>query len=125
MHGKIIKTLQLVNEYFPTDQQLKDVFRILSDAAQTPPIKTKIEILKFLKLLATKYCVGNEFSPMGNSEKAIVKIIQMTEDQKSVDLRTLAKMCIVALYNCNTPVVRIIYLYLVFIIEIYKIKYFR
>ncbi|KAL5286274.1 CLASP1 family protein [Megaselia abdita] len=108
MHGKIMKTLQLVNEYFPTDQQLKDVFRILSDSAQTPPIKTKIEILKFLKLLATKYCMGNELTPQGNSEKAITKIIQMTDDQKSVDLRSLARMCIVALYNCNTPAMTLI-----------------
>ncbi|XP_055919467.1 CLIP-associating protein isoform X9 [Eupeodes corollae] len=103
MHGKIWKTLQLVHEYFPTDIQMKDVFRILSDSAQTPPTKTKIAILKFLTNLATSYCTAGDFPNQGPVEKAILKIVQLAGDQKSVELRGQARLCLIALYNCNTP----------------------
>ncbi|XP_037940370.1 CLIP-associating protein-like [Teleopsis dalmanni] len=106
MNGKIWKTLQLVHESFPTDLQMKDVFRILTDAAQTPSAKTKIAILKFLTNLATTYCKNTDFpSEDGSSqvEKAVLKIVQLAGDQKSVELRGQARLCLVALYNCNTP----------------------
>lgn len=103
MHGKIWKTLQLVHEYFPTDIQMKDVFRILSDSAQTPPTKTKIAILKFLTNLATSYCTAGDLPIQGPVEKAILKIVQLAGDQKSVELRGQARLCLIALYNCNTP----------------------
>lgn len=103
MHGKIWKTLQLVHEYFPTDLQMQCVFRILSDSAQTPPIKTKIAILKFLTNLATSYCTAINFPNQNPYDKAISKIVQMSTDQKSAELRGQARQCLIALYNCNTP----------------------
>lgn len=109
MHGKIWKSLQLVHEYFPTDLQMKDVFRILSDSAQTPCTKTRIAILKFLTSLANAYCKNTDF-PGANEgvvmpivEKALQKIVQMAGDQKSLELRNQARQCLIALYNLNTP----------------------
>lgn len=107
MHTKIWKTLQVVHEYFPTDLQMRDVFRILSDSAQTPSTKTKIAILKFLTNLATTYCKNSDFPSDEASQhqvaKAVVKIVQLSGDQKSVELRGQARLCLIALYNCNTP----------------------
>ncbi|XP_037906162.1 CLIP-associating protein isoform X11 [Hermetia illucens] len=103
MHGKIWKTLQIVHEYFPAELQLQCVFRILVDAAQTPPTKTKIAILKFLTNLATTYCPATCFKSQAPADRAITKIIQFANDQKSAELRGQARSCIIALYNCNTP----------------------
>ncbi|XP_013115418.1 CLIP-associating protein [Stomoxys calcitrans] len=109
MHGKIWKTLQVVHEYFPTDLQMKDVFRILSDSAQTPCTKTRIAILKFLTSLANTYCKNTDFPGSEDGtvlpivEKALLKIVQMAGDQKSLELRNQARHCLIALYNLNTP----------------------
>ncbi|XP_055379521.1 CLIP-associating protein isoform X10 [Condylostylus longicornis] len=103
MHGKIWKTLQLVHEYFPTELQMHCVFRILVDAAQTPSTKTRIATLKFLTNLATTYCSASDFTNEGPAEKAISKIVQLSIDQKSAELRAQARYCLIALYNCNTP----------------------
>ncbi|XP_075164234.1 CLIP-associating protein [Haematobia irritans] len=109
MHGKIWKTLQVVHEYFPTDLQMKDVFRILSDSAQTPCTKTRIAILKFLTSLANTYCKNTDFPGSEDGtvlpivDKALLKIVQMAGDQKSLELRNQARHCLIALYNLNTP----------------------
>ncbi|XP_058466866.1 CLIP-associating protein isoform X3 [Malaya genurostris] len=105
MHGKIWKTLQLIYEYFPADLQMQCVFRILVDAAQTPNIKTRQATLKFLTTLATTYCTAAQFVTHSQIQhlvdRAILKIIQTALDQKSLELKSQARSCIVALYNCN------------------------
>lgn len=85
--------------------------RILIDAAQTPTVKTKIAELKFLTNLATTYCRSDEFPKQAPTEKAILKIVQLSNDQKSVELRTQARYCLIALYNCDTPNVSINVIY--------------
>lgn len=105
MHGKIWKTLQLIYEYFPADLQMQCVFRILIDAAQTPNTKTRQATLKFLTTLATTYCTAAQFVIHSQTQqlvdRAILKIIQTALDQKSLELKSQARSCIVALYNCN------------------------
>lgn len=104
MYGKIWKTLQLVHEYFPPDLQMQAVFRIVIDAAQTPNMKTKIATLKFLTNLATTYCTSDiQISQHSTVDKAMMKISQFLMDQKSIELRSQARLCVVALYSCNTP----------------------
>ncbi|XP_055538196.1 CLIP-associating protein isoform X9 [Wyeomyia smithii] len=105
MHGKIWKTLQLIYEYFPADLQMQCVFRIVNDPAQTPNIKTRQATLKFLTTLATTYCTAAQFITHSQIQqlvdRAILKIIQTALDQKSLELKSQARSCIVALYNCN------------------------
>lgn len=78
-------------------------FRILVDAAQTPSVKTKIAELKFVTNLATTYCRSEDFPKQPATSKAIQKIVQLANDQKSVELRSQARQGLIALYNCNTP----------------------
>uniref|UniRef100_A0A182WIQ9 TOG domain-containing protein n=1 Tax=Anopheles minimus TaxID=112268 RepID=A0A182WIQ9_9DIPT len=105
MHGKIWKTLQIIYEYFPSELQLQCVFRILVDNAQTPNVKTRQATLKFLTQLATSYCMASQFVVHPQNQQmvnhAIQKIIQTSLDPKSIELKSQARMCIVALYNCN------------------------
>ncbi|XP_020815964.1 CLIP-associating protein [Drosophila serrata] len=105
MHSKICKTLQVVHEYFPTQLQLKELFRIISDSTQTPTTKTRIAILRFLTDLANTYCKSSDF-PSDHSqacERTVLKLAQLSADQKSMELRSHARNCLVALYNLNTP----------------------
>uniref|UniRef100_A0A6M2DJN9 Putative microtubule associated-protein orbit n=1 Tax=Xenopsylla cheopis TaxID=163159 RepID=A0A6M2DJN9_XENCH len=100
--NRIMRTLEIINEYFPTHLQMKCVFRFLTNNAQTPNIKTKIATLKFLKTLTTSYDVSNNFYYQDPASKALLKIITFSSDPKSSELRTEAKYCLVAIYNCNT-----------------------
>ncbi|XP_016984508.1 LOW QUALITY PROTEIN: CLIP-associating protein [Drosophila rhopaloa] len=105
MHSKIWKTLQVVHEYFPTQLQLKELFRIISDSTQTPTTKTRLAILRFLTDLANTYCKSSDF-PSDQSqacERTVLKLAQLASDQKSMELRSQARSCLVALYNLNTP----------------------
>ncbi|KAM8709603.1 hypothetical protein ACLKA7_016417 [Drosophila subpalustris] len=105
MHSKIWKTLVVVHEYFPTQLQLKELFRIISDNTQTPTTKTRIAILRFLTDLANTYCKSSDFpsDQSQNCERTVLKLAQMSGDQKSMELRSYARSCLVALYNLNTP----------------------
>lgn len=82
------------------------MFRILCDAAQTPSNKIKIAQLKFLEDLAKTYCTASEFQTQPPADKAVLKLLNMSVDQKSKELKQQAQMCLIALYNCNTPNVR-------------------
>lgn len=77
-------------------------FRILIDGAQTPSTKTKIAMLRYLSNLISKRCTANDFPSHPSTERAIIKIIQLSGDQKSLELRNQARCCIMSLYNCNT-----------------------
>lgn len=77
--------------------------RILVDTKSTPNNKTKVSTLKFLTELAKKFCTAAQFPTMPPADKAITKIVTYTNDQKCVELRSQARTCVVALYNCNTP----------------------
>lgn len=103
MVGKIWKTLDLCHEYFPGDLQMHCIFKILCDNIVTPNLKTKLATVKFLSDLAQKYCKPNEFVSTTPADKAILKVIQYSMDQKSLELRSSARVCIVHMYNCNTP----------------------
>ncbi|KAG5670591.1 hypothetical protein PVAND_000842 [Polypedilum vanderplanki] len=102
MHGKIWKTLRLIYEYFPANLQIQSVFKILTDSTQTPNVKTKHATVSFLTELVQKFASAEHFTLNPPADKAIFKILQYSTDQKSLELRTQAKYCLIALYNCNT-----------------------
>lgn len=94
--------------------------RFLSNNAQTPNTKTKIATLKFLKTLTTSYDVSNNFYYQEPASKALLKIINFSSDPKSSELRTEAKYCLVAIYNCNTVKVTIKLILTALIIYLYR-----
>jgi CLIP-associating protein 1/2 len=101
MNSKIWKTLTLIYEYFPADLQIQTVFKILTDSTQTPNVKTKHATVKFLTTLAQTYCNPDQFPIASPADRAILKILTYANDPKSLELKTQAKHCIIALYNCN------------------------
>lgn len=78
------------------------IYRFLVDATQTPNAKTKVAVLNYLTSLC-HVVDNNQFVIKSPAAQALQKIIAFAQDTKSVEIRNAAKICIVALWNCNTP----------------------
>ncbi|KAJ8972441.1 hypothetical protein NQ317_000032 [Molorchus minor] len=78
IQSKLMTTLDLIRNSFPIDLLITNVYRFLIDATQTP----------------------NARAP---AKQALQKIISYAQDTKSVEVRNAAKICLVAMWNCNTP----------------------
>lgn len=108
MTAKVWKTLDLCHEYFPGDDQMSCVFKILSDNIVTPNLKTKLATIKFLTSLASKYCKPTDFVTAAPADRAILKLVQYCLDSKSVEFRSNSRLCMIALYNLNATSVSLI-----------------
>lgn len=101
-HSKLLNTLDLIRKSFPIHLQISCVNRFLNDATQTPNTKVKITVLNFLASLCS-IAEPNQLITKPPAYQALQKIIAYTQDIKSTELRTAAKTCLMALWNCNTP----------------------
>ncbi|KAK9739077.1 hypothetical protein QE152_g9289 [Popillia japonica] len=101
-HNKLLNTLDNIKKSFPMSLQLTCVYRFLVDATQTPNAKTKVAVLNYLTSLC-HVVDNNQFVIKSPAAQALQKIIAFAQDTKSVEIRNAAKICIVALWNCNTP----------------------
>lgn len=77
----------------------------MTDGSLTPSNKVKIAELRFLESLAKTYCTSAQFQAQPPADKAVLKLLQWSVDQKNKDLRQHAQLCVIALYNCNSPTV--------------------
>ena len=106
VQSKLMATLEIVRANFPIPLLMQNVYRFLVDATQTPNVKVKTVVLTFLTALCN--CAdGSQFVGAAPANQALQKIVAFTQDMKSVELRNAAKICIVAMWNCNTPQVLI------------------
>lgn len=102
IQSKLMATLELIRTSFPTHLLMSNVYRFLIDATQTPNARVKTVVLNFL----TTLCQQADGVPIASEPMAVnalQKIIAYTQDSKSVEIRHAAKVCLVALWNCNTP----------------------
>lgn len=103
-YTKLLTTLDMVKKSFPVQLQLFCVYRFLIDATQTPNSKVKVAVLTYLTALC-QICEPSQFIAKPPANQALSKIINYAQDVKSAEIRQAAKNCIVALWNCNTPLV--------------------
>lgn len=103
--SKLISTLELVRMCFSANQLIPNVYRFLLDATQTPNVKSKTVMLNFLTSLCSQPDAAAAIAAPPNALQALQKIIAHSQDAKSMEIRQAAKVCIVALWNCNTPAV--------------------
>lgn len=101
-HTRLLNTLELIKTSFPIHLQINCVCRFLNDATQTPNTKVKITVLNFLSSLCS-VAEPNQLVTKPPAHQALQKIITYAQDIKSAELRSAAKTCLVALWNCNTP----------------------
>lgn len=102
LYKKIHKTLELIKIYFPCYLQMQCACRFLVDNTQTPNTKVKVSVLTYLRDVA-KMAEGSQFFYQPPASQALSKIVSYTQDTKSVEVRNAAKICVIALFNCNTP----------------------
>ncbi|KAK8736518.1 hypothetical protein OTU49_005051 [Cherax quadricarinatus] len=97
---KIHRTLDLVRDSFPCDQQFIVIMRFLVDQTQTPNSKVKVATLTYLKCLVDVMERG-DFTASHDTPMALAKILTWTADQKFLDIRRAASAVVIAMFNCN------------------------
>ncbi|XP_053598863.1 CLIP-associating protein 1-A isoform X3 [Microplitis demolitor] len=97
---KINRSLDVVREYFPSEQLLPVVMRFLTDPAHTPNSRVKVATLTFLTHI-TENAEPSSLTP--SCKSALVRLLDWTNDVKSQEVRRHAQEAIIALYNLNPP----------------------
>lgn len=99
---RLLNTLELIKKSFPIPLQITLVYRFLLDSTQTPNAKVKVAVLNFLRALCN-LAEPAQFVAKPPAKQVLLKIINFSQDVKSSEIRTAAKICVVAMWNCNTP----------------------
>lgn len=108
VQSKLMITLEIVRSNFPIPLLISNVYRFLVDSTQTPNAKVKTVVLNFLTTLCNSID-SSEFSFQAPALQALQKIIVFSQDAKSAELRFAARNCIVAMWNCSTSQVTMMF----------------
>lgn len=106
LNKKIQKTLDVIKLCFPPELQLTCLYRFLLDNTQTPNTKVKVAVLTYLRELA-KDTDPSQFANDQQASQALLKVITLTQDQKSVEIRNAARSCIISLFDHHAAKVTI------------------
>ncbi|KAG8195475.1 hypothetical protein JTE90_010784 [Oedothorax gibbosus] len=101
--AKIQKTLELVKDSFPYENQFSAILKFLNDQTQTPNTKVKIALLKYMHSLISEMDPSKFSSANPEVNFAIMKVITWTAGPKSSDLRKCGEDVLVALFSLNPP----------------------
>ncbi|XP_069791013.1 CLIP-associating protein 1a isoform X5 [Narcine bancroftii] len=102
VQAKIQKALDVTRESFPFDQQFNILMRFIVDQTQTPNLKVKVAILKYIERLARQMDPA-DFVNSSETRLAVSRIITWTNEPKSSDLRKAAQVVLISLFELNTP----------------------
>uniref|UniRef100_A0A674K1L7 TOG domain-containing protein n=1 Tax=Terrapene triunguis TaxID=2587831 RepID=A0A674K1L7_9SAUR len=110
VQAKVQKALDVTRESFPNDLQFSILMRFTVDQTQTPSLKVKVAILKYIETLAQQMDPG-DFVNSSETRLAVSRIITWTTEPKSSDVRKVcpfmlkyaAQSVLIALFELNTP----------------------
>ncbi|KAG9355551.1 hypothetical protein JZ751_000389 [Albula glossodonta] len=102
VQSKVQKALDVTRESFPNDLQFAILMRFTVDQTQTPNLKVKAAILKYVETLA-KQMEPTDFVNSSETLLAISRIITWTTEPKSADVRKAAQSVLISLFQLNTP----------------------
>ncbi|XP_029314346.1 CLIP-associating protein 1a isoform X25 [Cottoperca gobio] len=102
VQAKVQKALDVTRESFPFDQQFNILMRFIVDQTQTPNLKVKVAILKYIDSLA-RQMDPTDFVNSSETRLAVSRIITWTTEPKSSDVRKAAQVVLIALFELNTP----------------------
>ncbi|XP_065108100.1 CLIP-associating protein 1a isoform X22 [Paramisgurnus dabryanus] len=102
VQAKVQKALDITRESFPFDQQFNILMRFIVDQTQTPNLKVKVAILKYIESLARQMDPG-DFVNSSETRLAVSRIITWTTEPKSSDVRKAAQIVLISLFELNTP----------------------
>ncbi|XP_010878065.2 CLIP-associating protein 1a isoform X12 [Esox lucius] len=86
VQAKVQKSLDITRESFPFDQQFNILMRFIVDQTQTPNLKVKVAILKYIESLA-RQMDPTDFVNSSETRLAVSRIITWTTEPKSSDVR--------------------------------------
>ncbi|KAG5262113.1 hypothetical protein AALO_G00292370 [Alosa alosa] len=86
VQAKVQKALDVTRDSFPYDQQFNILMRFIVDQTQTPNLKVKVAILKYIDLLA-RQMDPTDFVNSSETRLAVSRIITWTTEPKSSDVR--------------------------------------
>jgi CLIP-associating protein 1/2 len=99
---KVHQALDTVRETFPSDLQLDVIARFINDQAQTYGLKVKEAVLDYLHELV----LGMDTLDLVNSptlQTLLLRVIMLTTDPQSAEVRHMAQAVIAAMFNLNSP----------------------
>ncbi|XP_074756817.1 CLIP-associating protein 2 isoform X1 [Athene noctua] len=102
VQAKVQKALDVTRECFPNDLQFSILMRFTVDQTQTPSLKVKVAILKYIETLAQQMDPG-DFVNSSETRLAVSRIITWTTEPKSSDVRKAAQSVLISLFELNTP----------------------
>ncbi|XP_029567391.1 CLIP-associating protein 1a isoform X6 [Salmo trutta] len=86
VQAKVQKALDITRESFPFDQQFNILMRFIVDQTQTPNLKVKVAILKYIESLG-RQMDPTDFVNSSETRLAVSRIITWTTEPKSSDVR--------------------------------------
>ncbi|KAH7951660.1 hypothetical protein HPB52_011145 [Rhipicephalus sanguineus] len=96
---KIQKILSIIRDCFPHGDQFQAVVRYITDPTQTPNIKVKITILRYLMSLLQAMDSGDLLVNTPETHSMVAKIFAWIRDQKSPELKRHAQEVIVSIFK--------------------------
>ncbi|XP_032859420.2 CLIP-associating protein 1 isoform X9 [Tyto alba] len=102
VQAKVQKALDVTRDSFPFDQQFNILMRFIVDQTQTPNLKVKVAILKYIESLA-RQMDPTDFVNSSETRLAVSRIITWTTEPKSSDVRKAAQIVLISLFELNTP----------------------
>ncbi|XP_067359003.1 CLIP-associating protein 1-like isoform X18 [Channa argus] len=102
VQAKVLKALDVTRESFPYEQQFNILMRFIVDQTQTPNLKVKVAILRYIEALARQMDPA-DFVNSSETRLAVSRIITWTTEPKSSDVRKAAQVVLIALFELNTP----------------------
>uniref|UniRef100_A0A6I8P6F2 Cytoplasmic linker associated protein 1 n=1 Tax=Ornithorhynchus anatinus TaxID=9258 RepID=A0A6I8P6F2_ORNAN len=86
VQAKVQKALDVTRDSFPFDQQFNILMRFIVDQTQTPNLKVKVAILKYIESLV-RQMDPTDFVNSSETRLAVSRIITWTTEPKSSDVR--------------------------------------
>ncbi|XP_053273078.1 CLIP-associating protein 1-B isoform X5 [Pleuronectes platessa] len=102
VQAKVQKALDITRDSFPYEQQFNILMRFIVDQTQTPNLKVKVAILRYIEALA-RQMDPSDFVNSSETRLAVSRIITWTTEPKSSDVRKAAQVVLIALFELNTP----------------------
>lgn len=103
VYSRLCTCLEAVRSSFDLDLQFKILIQYIKDiSSQTTNLKVKVAVLKYLQDII---CLMEpvDFHTTEDLKYAVCKIVALTAEPKSVDIRKTSQAVLVALFNLNTP----------------------
>uniref|UniRef100_A0AAZ3P5L0 TOG domain-containing protein n=1 Tax=Oncorhynchus tshawytscha TaxID=74940 RepID=A0AAZ3P5L0_ONCTS len=102
VQAKVQRALDITRSSFPNDLQFTILMRFTVDQTQTPNLKVKVAVLKYIETL-TLQMEPQDFVNSSETRLAVSRVITWTTEPKSSDVRKAAQSVLISLFQLNTP----------------------